>query len=275
MTTQIRPVNLIDEAIMLKLNRFFALQVCVVALASGLMGAAPTIAQTVFSNASLQGSYGMQCRGFDKPGEFLVAHRTVAIQNYDGAGGVRNTSFYAVSGDIASNAMYSGMYRVNPDGTGNVQLAPTGETYDLVLSQGGKEANWVNTSFASVKRNMACTVKKVGTVNSVVGSYAWTGDGYYDRALNQRVSFTGRLVLDRSGTVTGSYTKAVNGTFSRSVAVTGTYSLANDRKTGVMSIRDQLGLTDQMFFVPVEDGKEIFLVSTKAGNTIGSHLTKQ
>jgi hypothetical protein len=259
---------------MVKLNHFFALQVGVVVLLSGLMGAAPTIAQTVFSNASLQGGYGMQCRGFDQPGG-LTAHRTVAIQNYSGAGQVVNTSYYSISGSIASNVFYNGPYQVNADGTGNVKLAPTGETYDLVVSHGGKTMNWVSTSFEADKRTMNCTVKKVGTVNSVAGNYAWTGDGYYDRALNQRVSFTGRLVLGASGNVSGSYTKTVNGKISRSVAVTGTYSLANDRKTGVMNIRDQSGLTDQMFFVPVDDGKEMFVVSTKDGNTIGSQLMKQ
>jgi hypothetical protein len=259
---------------MVKLNRFFAFQVGVVALVAGLMGAAPTIAQTAFSNASLQGSYGMMCRGFDQPGG-LTAHRTVAIQNYSGAGQVVNTSYYSISGNIAPNVFYNGSYQLNADGTGNVKLAPTGETYDLVASHGGRTMNWVSTSFEADKRTMNCTVKKVGTVKDVAGSYAWTGDGYYDRGLNQRVSFTGRLVLGASGTVAGSYTKTVNGKISRSVPVTGTYSLSSDRKTGLMSIRDQAGLTDQMFFVPVDDGKEIFMISTKAGNTIGSQMVKQ
>jgi hypothetical protein len=83
--------------------------------------------------------------------------------------------------------------------------------------------------------------------------------------------------------VSGSYTTAVNGVISRSLKLTGTYSFSRDGKTGSISFRDDTGRTDRMFFVPVDDGKELFLISTKPkpisnqeiGNTISSQMIRQ
>jgi hypothetical protein len=248
-------------------------------LASVVITALPigAIAQSPpqFNNASLNGNYGAHCQGFDGNNGSLSALRMVAIQSYDGRGRGTDTSFYSVSGDIAKNAIYNGTYNIIPDGTGSILWAPTGETYDIALSKGGKEINWVNTSFQQYGRNFSCIIKKVGTVNSIAGSFAWVGGGYYDKELKQRVSFTGRIVLGQSDTVTGSYTTAVNGSIKRSLTFTGKYNLAADKKTGTITIKDQTGRTDEMFFVPVNDGTELFVVSTKSGNTISSQMTKQ
>jgi hypothetical protein len=255
------------------------------------------VTPVLFSNASLKGDYGARCQGFEGSNSTSSALSMVATQTYEGQGGVTDLSNYAVSGGISKDANYKGNYNVNAVGTGNISLtagqwvagkwipappapgsplgAPT-ETYDMTLSNGGKTVNWVNTSFQQDGRNLSCTIKKVGAVSSVVGNYAWVGSGYYDRALKQRVSFTGRVVLDKSGMVSGSYTTAVNGVISRAIPIVGTHSLAADKKTGTIVLKkDKNGIDDEMFFVPVDDGKELFLVSTKTGNTISSQMTKQ
>ncbi|HEV2198520.1 MAG TPA: hypothetical protein VGR73_01770 [Bryobacteraceae bacterium] len=82
----------------------------------------------------LQGSYGVQFTKSPLPATGLD------VATFDGAGNVTVSTTFVGTGGQVSNGVFIGTYSVNPDGTGNITLAPQpgqgAQTFVIVITDG-------------------------------------------------------------------------------------------------------------------------------------------
>src|SRR5215469_11724377 len=110
-------------------------------LATLMMAASATYAQSECTNATLKGSYGFNFNG--TTGTLPLA--IVGVAKFDGDGNFPATYSISSNGTVNTGVHITGTYKVNPDCTGSATDMTNDLHYTLVVFRRGAEMFLINT----------------------------------------------------------------------------------------------------------------------------------
>ncbi|HUO16184.1 MAG TPA: hypothetical protein VMX38_14460 [Verrucomicrobiae bacterium] len=222
------------------------------------------------SNASIKGTYGIVSSGLN--GSLQPAASVDQIMA-DGNGNISGTSTKSIDGTIVTYAI-TGTYSIaaNCNGSAVFNNQDNETEHDNIylneLGAGGvynggflvqTDSEHVQSSIAVAQGAATCTDAGVKHPYSFEAAGLTTSSG--------QVATGGRLILNGSGSITGTETISLNGTIHSAVTVTGTYTINSDC-TGTASITPKGLSTSNFSLVVVNGGKEIMAVETDADTVI-------
>ncbi len=125
-----------------------------------------TVKAAAFSNASLSGGYSFADSG-ETLGAASIKFAEVGVITFDAAGGFKGNATMNDGGTICTAAV-TGMYSINPDGSGSATVTQTPEAASvargcttitfqvaLALSGGGAQVQFVETSATEIASGLA------------------------------------------------------------------------------------------------------------------------
>ena len=241
-----------------------------VLLSIGVMAAS---AGAVCTNASINGVYGISSVGTGLNGSGQPASSVYQI-TVDGAGNLTGTATKSIDGSLVTFS-FTGTYQIAKNCTGTARFTnQSGQTEhdNFVLNNGKKSAfliqtdpNHVQSAVAVAEGLATCTNLGVKHTYSLQATGLIIGVG--------QVAVEGQLVLNGTGSITGTATLSLNGSITSAVPVTGTYSIASNC-TGTVSITPKGMSTMNLNAVIVNADKELMLIETD-NNTIVTGLLQE
>jgi len=190
----------------------------------------------------------------------------------DGNGTITSGSQTASENGTIVNQTYTGTYSVGKNCTGSLTLNFNGggtATANFVLDQTNKGAQVISTisgdnasGFSAAEGTVTCGLTGIKKTYAALlfGKFPGTGT---------KVDYVVQVILNGHGNVSGSGTFDVNGAITTS-SISGTYT-ENSNCTGTATII--AGASTLNFnFVVAAAGKEIFMIETDSGTTVGGWM---
>ena len=217
-------------------------------------------ASATCSNATLTGVWG-----------YFVGS-AVGQFTTDGKGTITSGSQTVSQSGTIVNQTYTGTYSVAKNCTGSLTLNINGggtATANFVLDQMNKGAQVIDTisgdnasGFTAAEGTVTCGLTGIKKTYAALLFGKFPGTGI-------KVDYVVQVILDGHGHVSGSGTFDVGGT-STTTSISGTYT-ENSNCTGTATIA--AGTSTLNFnFVVAAAGKEIFMIETDSGTTVGGWM---
>ena len=233
------------------------LKTCLAVVVFATMFAVSSASATC-TNATVTGVWGFFLGG---AGQFTA----------DGKGTITSGSATTSQNGTILTITYTGTYSVAKNCTGNLTLNVIGGgtyTANFVLDQMNKGVQIIGTvsgdnasGFGAAEGTVTCglTGKKTTYAALLFGKYPGTGT---------KVDIVAQVILDGHGKVSGSGTFDIGGTITPT-SISGTYT-ENSNCTGTATITGTS--TFNFNFVVVSSGKEIFMIETDNGTSVGGWM---
>jgi hypothetical protein len=215
--------------------------------------------------ATFDGVYGFITNGYDGSYPAVSAGQAVA----DGKGDISGSFNYSVGGEQFSFT-FSGNYTMEKNCTGTLTYTADNETihFNFVMDDTSKgaqlartDAGYIFTGLAIPQGTETCGLsgKSSTFAFNLFGGLSGTG----------AVAYTGQLILDGKGSLTGTETLNLDGTITSGVSLTGTYTQGSNCLGTLQTVAS--GHATQNF-ATVAVGKELLLVETDSGSIVGGTM---
>lgn len=238
-------------------------------IAAASFAAVPMASAATCSNASLKGVYGLVGSGLNGSAEPAADITQVTL---DGAGNATGTQTKSIDGSIITYTV-TGTYQVAANCTGTAAWTNQDDETEhdnFALNNGNNgafliqtDAVHVHTGVAAAQGAATCTDAGVKHAFSMqlTGSVISVG----------QVAMGGQLVLNGSGSITGTSTLSLDGKIVNAVPTKGTYSVGSNCM-GTMQITPKGQSPINLALVVVDAGKEIFVVETDTNTIVSGTL---
>ncbi|HYA64433.1 MAG TPA: hypothetical protein VED66_14615 [Candidatus Sulfotelmatobacter sp.] len=225
------------------------------------------------ADVTVHGMWGILYGGQDSPGEQATI---VGQATFDSATGTVSGTLTKSKNGVIGSGPFTGTYAIAPNCTGTISITngKKTENWNIVLDDSYRnsqliriDAGHVHDGFALAQSdNCGCglTGGKQTFALNLTGEFNGTGP----------IAIVGRITLNGSGGLSGIETINVNGTISKGVAVTGTYT-ANTDCTGTAQITPTGFQTMNFNSVVVKGGTEQLLIETDINTTVSGTMQQQ
>ena len=241
------------------------------ALSAGFAATEPAAAAGC-TNASFEGTYGVQSTGSNSTGQ---PNAGLYQMTADGAGNITAIGQQSAGGTIQA-VNVSGAYEIGKTCTGTITFGspPSAATHlNIALDAANSEFQLIRTDsgWTQTGEGFALGVGICG-LSGKVATYAKSVSGHNVGSVKEPVAIVGRLILDGKGNASATDTFSENGVVATR-KLKGTYT-ANSDCTGTAQIKAN-GTTYNFAALAVSAGKKLLLLETDANTVISGKATKQ
>jgi hypothetical protein len=236
---------------------------------AAIVAVVPASEAAICSNASVKGVYGIAGSGLNGSSQPAADVTQVTL---DGAGNGTGTQTKSIDGQLVTYTL-TATYHINKNCTGTSTWTNQNhniEHNNFFLNNGNKGAFLIQTDAVHVHTGVAVSLGNAVCTNlGVEHRYSMELTGIV-KSVGQ-VAMAGQLVLNGSGSITGTATLSLNGNIQDSLPVTGIYEIKSDCSGTAQFTPHGLPAVNLALLV-VNADKEILAVETDSGTIVSGEL---